>query len=136
MKRRFAGSRWLALLTLAILSLSLACGKSGSSAPEATLAVTLTPAAGSTQAPAVGPFTLNVNITSAMPAKGVTIAVSASPDGSSATYFTSTASSTKASNDYTITNTPVGVICVVKVIVTSLSTSTNTFTGSYRYSAK
>ena len=127
----------MAILTLAILSLSLSCGKSGGgSTPEATLAVTLTPAAGSTQAPAVGPFNLNVKITTAMPAKGVTIAVFATPDGSSVSYFNTTVNSTQASNDYTIANTPVGQVCVVKVTVTSLSTSTNTWTGSYRYSAK
>jgi len=135
MMRRIAGHCWMAILTLAILSLCVSCGKS-SGGPEANLAVTLNPAAGSTQPPAVGPFSLNVKITSGMPSKGVTIAIVATPDGSNTTYFTTSVNSTKASNDFTIANSPVGETLLVKVTVTSLSTATNTWTGSYRYSAK
>ncbi|HZE85758.1 MAG TPA: hypothetical protein VE035_15680 [Puia sp.] len=133
MKRLFS-----ALLAIAIVSLTLwGCGGGGKSTPEATLAVTLTPAVGSTQAPAPGPnFPLNVKITSAIPAKGVTINVSAAPDGSASAFFTASPNSSQASNDFSITNTPVAQVCVLTVTVTSLSTATNTWTGSYRYSAK
>src|SRR5579871_3617909 len=82
MKQRFAGKKLLILLVIASLPFISGCGGGGSkSTPEATLAVTTNPAIGSTQAPAVAPFNVTVTITSAMPASGVTIAVSAAPDG-------------------------------------------------------
>jgi hypothetical protein len=37
---------------------------------------------------------------------------------------------------FTITNTPVGVQCIVEIKVTSLSKSSNQWTGSYHYSRK
>lgn len=137
MKQRSAGKLFLLiLLTIAILPLLSGCGGSSKSAPEATLAVTTTPAVNTTQVPALGPFTLNVSVTSAMPAKGVTIAVTAAPDGTSNNFFTTSKSTTAASNNFSITGTPVAVVSVVTITVTSNSTSTNTWTGSYRYSAK
>jgi hypothetical protein len=129
----------LAALFLAVLP---ACSKSGGGGggggtQEATLAVTLTPANGSTQAPAVGPdFPLNVNITSTLPSAGVKIDIAAEPDGSTTTFFTKSVNSSAASNDFSITGTPKSLICLVNVTVTSLSTSTNKWTGSYRYSMK
>jgi hypothetical protein len=71
-----------------------------------------------------------------MPSKGVTIAVSAEPDGSSVAFFTTSISSTQLVNNFTITGTPVAVVSVVNIKVTSNSTATNTWSGSYRYSAK
>ena len=136
MKQRSAGKFFLLiLLTIAFLPFLSSCGGS-KSAPEATLSVTTTPAINTTQVPAVGPFSLNVTIKSAMPAKGVTIAVTAAPDGTSSNFFSKSVSSTTASNNFSITGTPVGVVSVVKITVTSNSTSTNTWSGSYRYSAK
>jgi len=137
MKQRSAGKNLLLiLLTIAFLPFLSGCGGSSKSAPEATLAVTTTPAINSTQPPALAPFNLNVTITSAMPAKGVTIAVTAAPDGTSSTFFSKSVSSTTASNNFSITGTPVGAISVVNITVTSNSTATNTWSGSYRYSAK
>jgi hypothetical protein len=117
---------------------AVACGKGGGSTPEATLAVTTTPASGSTQAAAPGPtFALNVTVTSTLPPKGVTIAISAYVDGqSNSPFFTNSASSTSASNNYTITGTPSQETCVVSITVTSNTSSSNTWTGSYRYSMK
>jgi hypothetical protein len=128
--------RTIILLAITFLPFLSGCGGGSKSTPEATLTVTTTPAVNSTQAPAVGPFNLNVTITSAMPAKGVTIAVTAAPDGTTNNFFTTSKSSTTASNNFNITGTPVAVVSVVKITVTSNSTSSNTWTGSYRYSAK
>ncbi|HVU54012.1 MAG TPA: hypothetical protein VHD83_03115 [Puia sp.] len=128
--------RTLAVLAIAFLPFLSGCGGGSKSSPEATLAVTTTPAVNTTLAPALGPFNLNVKITSAMPAKGVTIAVTAAPDGTSNNFFSKSVSTTTASNDFSITGTPVGVVSVVNITVTSNSTSTNTWSGSYRYSAK
>jgi|GEM_PF-454451 len=127
--------RTITLLAIALLPFLSGCGGS-KSAPEATLAVTTTPAINTTQPPALGPFNLNVRITSAMPSKGVTIAVTAAQDGTTNNFFTTSKSTTTASNDFNITGTPVAVISLVKITVTSNSTSTNTWSGSYRYSAK
>lgn len=137
MKQRSSGKKLLVLLVIASLPFISGCGGGGSkSTPEATLTVTTNPAVNSTQLPALSPFKVNVTITSTMPASGVTIAVSAAPDGSSTTFFSTSKSTTTASNDFTITGTPVGVVSVAKITVTSNSTSSNSWTGSYRYSAK
>jgi hypothetical protein len=137
MKQRFAGNKQLILLIIASLPFIMGCGGGGSkSTPEATLAVTTNPAVNSTQPPALSPFNLTVTITSTMPANGVTIAVSAAPDGNTTTFFSTSKSTTTASNAFTITGTPVGVVSVAKITVTSNSTSSNTWTGTYRYSAK
>lgn len=140
MNRCFAGSRWITILSALMITLTMSCGKSsgGGGNSDPALQVTLTPPAGSTQtaAPASGTFRVNVKITSSLPSKGVTISVFANPDGSNTSFFSSTKSSTSASNDFTITNTPVGQVCVVTVTVTSNNSSSNKYTGSYRYSAK
>jgi hypothetical protein len=114
------------------------CGsKGGGGNDEANLVITLNPPANSTQpaAPQVD-FPLTVSITSAMPPQGVTIDVKAAPDGSTTNFFTESRSSTSAINNFTITNTPVGPVCVVTVTVTSKTKATNTVTASYRYSRK
>jgi len=112
-------------------------GGGGGGTTEANLAVTLNPPAGSTQpaAPQVD-FPLTVSITSTMPPQGVTIDVKAAPDGSATNFFTETRSSTTANNNFTITGTPTGVVCVTTVTVTSKSKPANTWTGSYRYTRK
>jgi len=127
-----------AMLALMILSCTLSCGKGGGSTPsETALAITTNPPNGSTQTPAPGTsFPLTVTITSKMPSKGVTIDVTAQPDGGGTQFFSSSQSSSQAVNNYTITNTPVAKVCVVTVTVTSLSQSSNTATSSYRFSAK
>ena len=112
-------------------------GSGGGSTTEANLAVTLNPPAGSTQpaAPQID-FPLTVSITSAMPPQGVTIDVKAAPDGSATNFFTESKPSTAANNNFTITGTPTGVVCVTTVTVTSKTKATNTVTLSYRYTRK
>jgi hypothetical protein len=129
-------SLFLAILGGAVLCLTTACGSKNKTTPEATLTVTTSPAIGTTAAPAPGPFNLTVTITSAMPAKGVDIKVTAEPDGSTVAFFSTDLNSTQSVNNFSITGTPVGVVAVVNITVTSLSTPTNIFSGSYRYSAK
>ena len=112
-------------------------GGGGGGSTETNLAVTLNPPANSTQ-PAVPQttFPLTVSITSPMPSQGVTIDVKEAPDGSTTNFFTESRSSTTADNNFTITNTPVSVVCVTTVTVTSKTKATNTITLSYRYSRK
>lgn len=133
-----------ALLTATLFAsfILAGCGGSGGDNPppptEANLAVTLDPPNGSVQAPSLGPFTLKVNITSAMPANGVKIEISAKKDdGSGSTpFYTNTANTSGAVNNYTITGTPLNTQCLVEVKVTSLTKATNTWSGSYRYASK
>jgi hypothetical protein len=95
-------------------------GGGGGGGTEANLAVTLNPPANSVQPAAPqADFPLTVSITSAMPPQGVTIDVKVAQDGSSTNFFTETRSSTTANNNFTITGTPVGVVCVTTVTVTS-----------------
>jgi hypothetical protein len=112
-------------------------GGGGGGGGEANLAVTLNPPANSTQpaAPQTD-FPLTVSITSTMPPQGVTIDVKAAPDGSTTNFFSTNISSTSANNNFTITGTPLGVVCVVTVTVTSKTSATNKVTASYRYSRK
>lgn len=113
--------------------------KGGDDDDETNLAVTLNPPVGSTQpaAPQID-FPLTVSITSAMPSQGVTIDVVVKrDDGSGTTVFTANnPGTTSANTNFTITGTPVGVVCVTTVTVTSKTKTTNTWTGSYRYSRK
>src|SRR6187401_2215689 len=112
-------------------------GGGGGGTTEANLAVTLNPPVGSSQpaAPQTD-FPLTVSITSTMPAQGVTIDLKAAPDGSATNFFTETRSSTTANNNFTITGTPTGVVCVTTVTVTSKTKATNTVILSYRYTRK
>jgi hypothetical protein len=130
---------FILLLSLIIFSITPACKKSSSGGTnEANLAVQITPAAGTTEAPAPGPdFPLKVEITSTLPPSGVKIDIAVTKDGSAdPAFFTSSKNSSAAQNNYTITGTPATVICVVSVTVTSLSKPSNVWTGSYRYSKK
>ena len=112
-------------------------GGGGGGGGEASLVVTLNPPAGSTQPAAPQTeFPLTVSITSTMPPQGVTIDVKAAPDGTTNNFFTETRSTTAAINNFNITNTPTGVVCVTTVTVTSKTTATNTVTLSYRYTRK
>ena len=125
-----------AILAITLCTLFFSCKKSkAESAP--ILTVETTPANKSNNLNMLGPdFPLKVEITSVMPAPGVKIEVSAMPEGSSVSFFTATGNSTAPQNDYTITNTPNGATCVVNITVTSLSTPTNVWKGTYRYSKK
>ena len=114
--------------------------KKGSSNPtpsEPNLAVQTNPTTGSFLLPGIEPFNLTVTITSTMPSGGVKIDVSAKKDdGISAPFYSTSVNSTTSVNNFTITNTPIGVQCVVEIKVTSLSKSSNQWTGSYHYSRK
>lgn len=133
-----------ALYLLAVISFSgiLMAGNckkgGGGGTPEAALVVELNPAANSNQAPAPGPdFPLTVTIKSTMPPAGVKIDVVARPDVANSTpFFNQSRNTTTSINNFTITNSPQGSTLRVEVTVTSLSTSTNKWTGSYTYSRK
>jgi hypothetical protein len=131
------------LIVLLIMGLWLlsACGKGGGGGTpppaEANLVVTTDPANGSAQNPALGPYNLKVSITSAMPANGVKIDITAKKDdGTNTVFFTTSVNKTTAVNDFTITGTPAATICLVEIKVTSLTKPGNTWSGSYRYSSK
>ena len=113
-------------------------GGGGGNSNEAKLVVDIDPANGTVQAPSLGPFNLKVSVTSTMPPSGVKIEVSAKKDdGSGAPAFFSTSTNTSTGvNNFSITSTPSGVQCLVEVKVTSLTKSTNQWSGSYRYSRK
>jgi hypothetical protein len=133
--------RLLSLLFISSILISSGCkkgGGGGGGSNEANLAVTLNPPVGSNQAASNGPFNLTVTITSTMPPNGVKIEITAKKDDGTnpPAFFTSTNNSTNSVNNYTITNTPATSLCVVDVKVTSLTKSTNVWTGQYRYSRK
>lgn len=136
--------RFAALLFISATLVSSGCKKSsggggggGGGTTEANLVVTTTPGNGSVQAPSLGPFDLIVNVTSVMPPSGVKIEVTAKREDTGVQHFSQTINSTStAISNFSITNTPLTVVCVVDIKVTSNSKPTNTWTGSYRYSRK
>ena len=124
----------LAVLVFAVLP---SCKKSKSTDNEAYLTVETTPANKSNNLNVLGPnFPLTVEITSAIPASGVKIEVTAAPESGGAVFFTATSHSAAPQNNYSITNTPDGVSCVVNITVTSLTKASNVWKGTYRYSKK
>jgi hypothetical protein len=118
-------------------ALLTSCGGGGGGSAEAALEVTLSPTGnGQTAAASPGPFSCTVQVTSVMPPKGVTITVTAEVDGTNTVYYTGSVNNSNTSNTFNITNTPTLQTCVVNVSVVSNTKSTNTYSGSYRYSAK
>ncbi len=128
---------WIAVLLVVLSMPYCKKKKTDSCTTESTLAVSTTPANGSTELPAPGPnFNLTVSITSAMPPSGVTIEVKARPEASTTAFFTESKSTSTKDNNFTITGTPATVTCIVEITVTSKTCNTNKWTGSYRYSKK
>jgi hypothetical protein len=132
----------LLFIGFAVMSLVTAssCGGGSDDPPppnEANLAVTTDPANSTVQPPALGPYNLKVSITSTMPPNGVKIDITAKrDDGTNTVFFSTSVNRTTAVNDFTITGTPAATQCLVETKVTSLTKSSNTWSGSYRYSSK
>jgi len=129
---------WAIVMFALVIAAVASCKKKTTAPTEANLVVQTTPANQSNNLNILGPdFPLKVEITSAMPPNGVKIEVSANKDGSSdPAFFTATNNTSAPQNNYTITNTPSGVTCVVNITVTSLTQASNVWKGSYRYSKK
>jgi len=129
---------FVSIMAAMIFAVLLPSCKKSKTDSEPILVVEITPANKSNNLNILGPdFPLKVEITSAIPASGVKIEVTASPEGTATVaYFTATNSTSAPQNNYTITNTPAGVTCVVNVTVTSLSQPTNIWKGTYLYSKK
>lgn len=123
-------------LILSIITLA-GCQKNGGGSKEENLVVETSPAAnGQLETPSPEQdFPLRVTIKSAMPAGGVKIDITGKPDGGGA-FFTVSKSTTTAINDFTITGTPSRVVSVIEITVTSNITSSNRWTGTYKYSRK
>jgi hypothetical protein len=128
------------LAVLCVVAITFGCKKhKDSGCGETALKVTTSPADGTVDPPAPGPtFPLVVTVTDGMPAAGVSIAVTARKDSTNSTpFFTETRDNvTMTTSNFTITNTPTGVSCIVETVVTSKSCNTNQWKGSYRYSGK
>jgi hypothetical protein len=126
-------------IVLCFIAISPACSKSDDGGcGEDAVNFTSTPAINSTEPPAPGPdFGLTVNVTG-IPSSGVTIDVSAKPENpaTATPFYTETVTTTTASNDFTITNTPLATSAIVTVTVTSKTCTSNSKTGTYRYSRK
>ncbi len=128
---------WIAVVMVVLSMPYCKKKKTDSCSTESTLAVSTTPANGSTELPAPGPnFNLTVSVTSTMPPSGVTIEVKARPESSATPFYTESKSTSTKDNAFTITSTPATVTCIVEITVTSKTCNTNKWTGSYRYSKK
>ena len=135
----------LFLFVAAVLATTISCtkgsdgGGGGNPGGGSTLQVTLDPPVNSTQpaTPDVD-FNLKVTVTAGMPSQGVSIFVTARKDDGSgaAPFFQVTQNTSAAVTNIVITNTPLDVMCIVNVTVTSLNNASTSWTGSYRYSRK
>ena len=128
------------LAVLLVLSVFVSCKKKKSGdeggCGEQKIKVTTIPAINTVDPPAPGTnFPLVVNIET-MPPSGATIIVNAKSENNNTVFFTETRDKALASNSFTITNTPAGVSILVTVTVTSATCNTNTWSGTYRYTAK
>ena len=128
------------IIVVMLLTGLAACKKSGGGGGECSepaLAVTTTPANNTNEAPAAGTsFPVMVNITGNLPASGATIDIKARPESSNTAFYSESKLATAAINNFTITNTPLGVPSIVEITITSKSCATNKWTGSFRYSRK
>jgi hypothetical protein len=136
--------RFLAISFVSSLLISSGCkkgnngGGGGGTDNEANLAVTTNPAAGSVVPAAVGPYNLTVTVTSAMPASGVKIEVSAKKDDGTnpPAFYSQTTTTSAATSNFNITGYAALNLNLVDVKVTSVSKPSNVWTGSYRFNSK
>jgi hypothetical protein len=87
--------------------------------------------------PVVGTSLLmNANITSTLPKDGVTIDVSVKKKLDNTVVFTTSLSSSAASNPITVTGLTAGTLCVATITVTSKSKSSNTALKTFELASK
>lgn len=79
---------------------------------------------------------LNANIISTLPKDGVTVDVTVKKKSDNVVVFTTSLSSSAASNPVTVTGLTAGTLCVATIIVTSKSKSSNTSTKTFELAAK
>lgn len=79
---------------------------------------------------------MNANITSTLPKDGVTIDVTVRKKADNSVVFTTSLSSSAASNPVTVTGLTGGTLCVATVVVTSKSKSSNTSTKTFELASK
>src|SRR4026209_2973466 len=116
--------------TALVFGLGGSCKKGSTPPPsgEATLVVVISPPAGSVQPPAPQTdFPVSVLITSTMPSQGVQIDVSAKKDDGSGdpAFFTDTKTTSSPTANFDITGTPVSIVCIATVTVTSKTNANN-----------
>ena len=87
--------------------------------------------------PVVGAsLAINANITSTLPKDGVTVDVTVKKKLDNTVVFTTSLSSSAASNPVTVTGLTGGTLCVATIVVTSKSKSSNTSTKTFELAAK
>ena len=87
--------------------------------------------------PVVGAsLAVNANITSTLPKDGVTIDVSVKKKSDNTVVFTSSLSSSTASNPVTVTGLTPGTLCVATITVTSKSKASNSALKTFELASK
>ena len=87
--------------------------------------------------PVVGAsLAVNANITSTLPKDGVTIDVLVKKKSDNTVVFTSSLSSSTASNPVTVTGLTPGTLCVATITVTSKSKASNTALKTFELASK
>ena len=87
--------------------------------------------------PVVGAsLAMNANITSTLPKDGVTIDVSVKKKSDNTVVFTSSLSSSTASNPVTVTGLTPGTLCVATITVTSKTKASNSALKTFELASK
>jgi len=125
------------LMGFSILCLLGACGKSSNSPAPAPVAVeeklVVKLSAASIETALSNSFNFTVEVQSKMPTGGVTIKVDVKREDNNTSVYSIQANSTIAISSFTINPLPPGqVFCTATITVTSVTTPTNIWSGSFR----
>jgi hypothetical protein len=112
-------------------------GGGGGTVTEENLSIKTDPDPGATVAAALGAvYDFKVNINSKMPPSGVKIDIACTKDADNSSVFSQSLNSTASPANISVNNLLAGVLCTVKVTVTSLSKPSNTATVSFKVARK
>jgi hypothetical protein len=140
MKRFSQIAGFCLLISLSLLSCSKKSGGGGGPTPppgEENLIIGIDPNPGTTTAQSLGStYDFKVLVTSKMPASGVKVDVVCTKDSDQSVVSSQTLNSSFSPINATVSNLVSGVLCTVRVTVTSNSKPSNTATLTFKVSRK
>lgn len=134
-----------AILLLACVSV-FSCSKSssgggggggGGTVTEENLSISIDPDPGSTVASSLGAvYDFKVNIKSKMPASGVKIDITCTKDADNSNMFSQSLNNSVTPINTSVSNLVAGILCTVKVTVTSVNKPGNNATLNFKVARK
>lgn len=131
------------VLVILFFVFTSACGKKGGAGggtnepKEENLQVSLDPNPGSAVAASLNAsYDFKLLVNSKMPAAGVKIDITCTKDADNSSVSSQSLTSSSASTSILVNNLQPGILCTVKIAVTSLSLSTNKASLSFKVARK